>query len=349
MSSWPPWTIHLFRSAITVGVAYGLGLVLNRIIASRLARLVSRTPGDWDDVLVGELKRRIPFWSLLIGGYLSLTHWPFNPELHLLLARVLSALGVASFTLAAAAVATRLAATYGPRTSPSAPVTGITLNIVRIVVMVLGTLVIVRSFDYDITPILTALGVGGLAVALALQEPLSNLFAGIFVTLAGQVRLGDYVKLDSGAEGYVIDFNWRSARLAQLGDNIIVVPNSKLAQAIVTNYSLPATDIGTGLDLVIDWTNDLTAVERIALEVVTAVVSDTPGAVKSAAPSVKFQAFTETGVKMSVGFRVQSFVDQFGVKHEIVKRLHARFRAEGITLPVQPYAIAQRPGLDHPA
>lgn len=328
MSPWPAWAPDLAWTLGTIAAVYLLGYALRIVAGSRLAALAARTAAHWDDVLLGEVKRRIPLWSVLIGLYLSLPRWPMSTEAHLLATRVLSAVGVASVTFTVAAVFSRMVIDYGARAS--LPVSGLTQNVVRIVVTVLGGLVIVRSFGYDITPMLTVLGVGGLTVALALQEPLSNLFAGLFVSLAGQIRIGDYVRLDSGAEGYVVDFAWRSTRLRQLADNIIEVPNSKLAQAIVTNFSQPAPDMGLGVDLTVEPASDLALVERVALEVATSVLRDVPGAVRTADPSVRFAAFTDTGIRVSVGVRVGSFVDQFLVRHELIKRLHDRLTAEGV-------------------
>ena len=330
--SMPVWLMPLVRTVITVAVAYFIGLVLSRIVARRLERLAARTSGDWDDVLVAELKRRVPFWAFLVGLYLSLAYWALNPQALQFATRLLSALGVASLTIAAAAIAVRLVATYGPRVSPEAPVSSLAQNVVRVLVIVLGVLVIVRSFGYDITPMLTALGVGGLAVALALQEPLSSLFAGIFITLAQQVRIGDYIRLDTGAEGYVVDFNWRAARLRQLADNVIIVPNSKLAQAIVTNFSQPTAELGVGVDLVVDRSSDLARVEQAALDVANAVMRDARAGVPNAQPSVRFSGLPEGGVKLSVGMRARSFADQFQLQHEFIKRVHARFAQEGIWL-----------------
>ena len=105
--------------------------------------------------------------------------------------------------------------------------------------VILGSLILLRHFNVSITPILTALGVGGLAVALALQDTLSNLFGGFYVAVAGQVRLGDYIKLNTGEEGYVTDIGWRCTTFRAPANNMIIVPNAKLAQAIVTNYNLP--------------------------------------------------------------------------------------------------------------
>jgi small-conductance mechanosensitive channel len=325
---WPTWVVQALWTVVTIGVLFGVGHVVRLVLATRLSRLAARTAGDWDDVLLQEIGRRIPLWSVLIGLHLSQARWPLTGAAHLQATLWLAAVGVASVTFAVAAVLTRLAHSYGTRNA--VPVSGLTVNLIRIVVTLLGALVIVQSFGYDIRGMLAVLGVTGLAVALALQDPLSNLFAGLFVSIAGFVRIGDYVRLDSGAEGYVVDFNWRSARIKQLGDNMLDVPNAKLAQAIVTNYSEPTPEIGMGLDVILDTDNDLAVVERVSLDVARDVLRTVAGAVPTAEPAIRFGAVSEIGIKMNVGFRVRTFTDQYLIRHELIKHLHARFRQEGI-------------------
>ncbi len=345
LNAFAPWVASLVATVIAVGVAYLAGHLFNGLVIRRLLRAARRTREEWDDIVVGELRRRIPFWSLLIGGQLSLPYWNIT---HPLATRVLPALGVASVTLATAAVASRLVVIYGPRASPGLPVSGLTHTIVRIVITTLGVLVIIRSFGYDITPMLLSLGVGGLAVALALQEPLSNLFAGIFTALAGQIRIGDYIRVDPGIEGHVIDFNWRATRLRQLAGNLIVVPNAKLAQAVVTNFSFPSADMGISLEFTVDAAGDLAHIERVILEVAAEVQKAAGEAVMPAEPSLRYQGFTDTGVRCAVGLRVRDFVDQFAVRHELVKRLQDRFAREGIALaiPSMRVAAALRPATE---
>lgn len=330
MADWPEWGADAFWSAVIILTAYAVAHLLRRVVGVRLSRLAAASASRWDDLILEVLRRRVGLWSLLVGIYLSLQRWPLPVEMHMQIVRVLSAIGVASVTFALATLATQVVISYGSRAS--VVVTGLTQNVVRIVVITIGALVIVRSFGYDIMPMLTVLGVGGLAVALALQEPLANLFAGLFVSFAGQIRVGDYVRLDNGAEGVVIDFNWRSTRLRQLAGNLIEVPNAKLSQAVVTNFSLPTAEMGTGVDLVVGVDADLAAVQRVAFEVATSVAAEVKGVVRGAVPSVQFKELTDTGIKFSVGLRVREFTDQFNVKHELLKRLQTRFIAEGIPL-----------------
>ena len=329
----PWWVMPLIWSAVVIVASAAIGHVLRAVFASRMTRLASRSPMQWDDIVIGELGRRIPFWSILVGVWLALDQWPISTQTHTFVTRLLSALGVGSVTIAAAAIATGLVRAYGPRATPSAPVSGLTQNIVRIFVTILGALVIIRSFGYDITPMLTALGVGGLAVALALQQPLSNLFAGLFVSVAGQIRIGDYVRLDIGAEGFVADFNWHSMQILSPSGNLVVVPNSRVAQAVATNYSHPQKDMGMGIDFGVAYASDLANVQRVTLEIARQVMREVPGGVPDFEPSIRFHTLADTSVRLTVNLRAREFADQALVKHEFVKRTLARFQQEGIVIP----------------
>jgi small-conductance mechanosensitive channel len=209
-------------------------------------------------------------------------------------------------------------------------------------IAVLGLLVILNGLGLSITPMLTALGVGGLAVALALQEPLANFFAGVFITLAGQIRVGDYVKLDSGHEGYVVDFSWRSTRLRMLANNLIVVPNARLAQAIVVNHHLPSQDLAVLVEVGVDYGSDLRHVEQVVVDVGREVMCEVAGGVPEFEPFIRYHTFADSSINFTVILRGKEFVDQYLVKHEFVKRLHTRFNNEGIVIPFPIRTIAYR-------
>ena len=140
-----------------------------------------------------------------------------------------------------------------------------------------GLLVLLAQYHVAITPILTALGVGGLAVALALQDTLSNLFSGFYVAVAGQIRLGDYIKLNTGEEGYVTDIGWRSTTIRALANNHVIIPNSKLAQAIVTNYYLPDKRMGAGVQVGVDYECDPEQVLKVLREIGLVGAQEIPG------------------------------------------------------------------------
>ena len=333
MDQWPEWVERLAATGITLAVAWSLGHLINRLVVSRIATFTRRTGSTWDDAVVGELRTRVPFWSVLIGAWLSIGFWELPAQPYLLATRVVFVIAAGSVTIFAAAVASRFIASYGAAITPTIPITSLTQNVAWMLVVVFGLLIILNGLGISIAPMLTALGVGGLAVALALQEPLANLFAGLFITLAGKVRVGDYVQLDSGEEGFIDDFSWRSTRLRRLQNNLIIIPNAKLAQAIITNYDLPQQELAVLVTLGVDYASDLGQVERVTIEVAAEVMREVSGGVPAFEPFIRYNEFADSSINFTVIMRGQRFTDQFLIKHEFVKRLHGRYEAEGITIP----------------
>jgi small-conductance mechanosensitive channel len=318
------------------------GYLLGAVLMARVPKwLGSRQPRLTESALQ-IVRKRLPLWSLLIGGWLAAGYWPLTPEGHLLVGRTAFVLGATSVTLALATLASQSVEAYAALISTTLPVTSLTRHVAWTLIAVLGLLVVLNGLGLSITPMLTALGVGGLAVALALQEPLANFFAGVFITLAGQIRVGDYVKLDSGQEGYVVDFSWRSTRLRMLANNLIVVPNAKLAQAIVVNHHLPSRDLAVLVDVGVDYASDLRHVERIVGEVGREVMREVPGGVPDFEPFIRYHTFGDSSINCTVILRAEEFVDQYLLKHEFVKRLHSRFNSEGIVIPFPIRTIAYR-------
>ena len=203
----------------------------------------------------------------------------------------------------------------------------------RIIVFIIGILIILHSLGISITPILTALGVGGLAVALALQDTLSNLFAGLHIILTRQIKPGDYIKLETGEEGYVVDITWRNTTIRELPNNYIIIPNLKLAQAIVKNHYLPDREISVTVQLGVSYDSDLEKVERVTIEVAKEVMMEVPGGIPEFQPFIRYHTFGDFSINFTVIMRCREFTDQYLIKHEFIKRLHKRYKDEGIIIP----------------
>ncbi|MCC6347545.1 MAG: mechanosensitive ion channel, partial [Nitrospirales bacterium] len=144
-----------------------------------------------------------------------------------------------SFTIAAANFAGMIFKSYIRKSSFPLSTTGLAYGVLKGTTLLLGLLIILSFLGISIAPLITALGIGGLAVALALKDTLSNLFAGLHILMERSLRIGDFVRLDAGQEGYIEDITWRTTRIRTLANNMVVIPNDKLAQSVVTNYCLP--------------------------------------------------------------------------------------------------------------
>jgi small-conductance mechanosensitive channel len=342
LGDWQKWAPPFGWTLLTLAVSWAIGRVSASIVMTRMPPWLAGRHVAVAESAARIVRRRLPWWFLLVGVWLAAGYWPLTADVQLLVGRTVFILGAVSVTFTAATVASQSVDIYGAMIAPALPVSSLTRNIAWALTVVLGLLVVLNGVGLSITPMLTALGVGGLAVALALQEPLANFFAGLFITLAGQIRVGDYVKLDSGQEGYVADFSWRSTRLRMLANNLVVVPNAKLAQAIIVNHHLPSSDLAVLVEVGVDYASDLEQVERVVMEVGRKVMTEVPGGVQDFEPFIRYHTFADSSINFTVILRAKEFVDQYLIKHEFVKRLHSRFNDERIVIPFPIRTIAHR-------
>src|SRR5438034_10908888 len=169
------------------------------------------------------------------------------------LTTILQASIILSVTITLAGMVETLITRVGESRAFGVPVTGLARAASRLTILAVGFLVLLSALGIHIAPILTALGVGGLAVALALQNTLSNLFAGMPLLADRPIRVGDYVKIADSVEGYVVDVGWRSTRVRMLQDNVVVVPNKRVAESIIINYDLPQSRLALGIRVSVDY------------------------------------------------------------------------------------------------
>lgn len=327
---WQELAIPLGVMLATLSVAFAARPFVFRAMERRAAR----TATGVDDLLVEALRTPFMLWALILALHLATQVSALPERATHAAAKIFFILWVVSLTLVFSRLAAGMAAYYGTRSKGILPVTTLTQSVARLVVISFGVLILLNEFGISIAPILTALGVGGIAVALALQDTLSNLFAGFYVSLAGQVRVGDYIKLASGEEGYVDDISWRSTSIRALPNNLIIVPNAKLAQAIVTNYHLPEKRMSLLIPVAVSYDCDPDHVERMLIEEAVAGAREIEGLLAEPEPFVRFiPGFGDSSLSLTLICQVREFVDQYAVQHELRKRILRRFRHEGIAIP----------------
>jgi small-conductance mechanosensitive channel len=308
--------------------------VARRLVMRALKAWTARTCSRVGQVVYEALRGPTLIWALILA-----VHWAFQgsdlpKKFTDPVANGLLVLWIVSLTLMSMRVVGNLVRFYGAQIPGALPVTTLTQNLAQISVVILGVTILLNHFHVPITPILTALGVGGLAVALALQDTLSNLFGGFYVAVAGQVRLGDYIKLNTGEEGYVSDIGWRCTTFRALQHNLIIVPNAKLAQAIVTNFCLPEKRMQANLVVTVGYECDPDTVEQVLAEVLQRAAGEVPSLLEEPAPVVSFDpGFGEVGMGFTATFYVEDFASQGSVRNELRRRVLRRFRAEGIGIP----------------
>jgi small-conductance mechanosensitive channel len=320
--------------AIIVLASAAVLLMLRAIAFRFLRQWAERTETRLDDIIIASIKKPSLLFVVAIGIHVGLT-FSGIPEKHLgYISKILSIIIILSVTLASASLAGRLFKNYIQKTTIPIPTTGLAYGIVKGTILVIGFLIVLSVLGISITPLITALGVGGLAVALALQDTLANLFAGIHILMEKSIRIGDFVRLETGQEGYVDDITWRTTRIRMLPNNMVVIPNSKLAQSVVTNYYLPEKRMSLMIPISVSYSSDPEQIERFLLDEAKKGAADIPGLLEDPEPFARFiPGFGDSSLDFTLICQVAEFTDQYLAQHELRKRIFKRFQAEGVEIP----------------
>lgn len=327
--------IWRFMAVLAAGIAFGLAV--KAIVFRVLSRLTGKTETTLDDEIVDGLQwpaRLIVLSLALRWAIVDLDERDLPAFAGVWLGRLLVLLIWAAVTAALTRVAvTGLIHWFRNQPDPR-EVTTLARTAVAIVCSIPALFGLLNAFNVNIAPALTALGVGGIAVSLALKDTLANLFSGFYVSLAGNLRKGDYIRIDGGYEGWVEDIRWRITTIRTLGRNLIVLPNSRLSEAVVTNFSQPESPMSVLIPVHVSYSSDIDAVERVVLEEVRKGMGSIEGLMEEPAPVLRLNpGFGEFGLELTLVVHVARYELQFAVTDLIRRRLLNRFRREGIEIP----------------
>jgi small-conductance mechanosensitive channel len=322
---WVPLAVSLALGAV-------LSFVVRGIVRRWLLDVAKVRPSPLTDGLAATLPRPLAVAVFLVIAGFGLRFEPLpEPGLamaHRLLSAAFAVLGIAVLIR----VGTRAVDAYGRSNPELGSTAGVGKAIVWLVGLSLDAVLVSDAFGVSLAPALTALGVGSLAVALALQDTLSNFFSGLYLVVDKPVRPGDFVRVDPNYEGYVDSIGWRSTRLRTLGDNIVIIPNATLSKAVITNYTLPTAHVASSLRVDVAADADIDRVEDVLADEARRS-TDLPGIVEAPAPSVMLApGFVDGGIAFTMTFYARSFADQGAAQHALRKRVAARLKKEGIAM-----------------
>ncbi len=344
---------HWLDLVVPLGVTAGLIVVVLIVIPWVINRIDRMTP----------VEIKLTYWRLLVaplcwiiavvGIYATILRVPMS-EAHrdrvsiglavaLTLAFVYAGLRV--FNTALRGYYEDLREVHDPRTA----YVGGLRKLVNIVIIVVAALLITNQLGYQITPLLASLGIVGLAVALAMQDTLSNFFSGFYLMLDQPIRPGDYIQLDTGQEGFVQEIGWRNTRIRPFSNNLVIIPNAKLADSVIINWHQPVPEMSVYVRCGVAYHSDLDEVERIAKEVGHQVQDRVEGTNREWDPVVRFKEFGDSNINFVTVLRVTDPTQRFLLEHEFMKALFRRFNEEGIEISFPMRTVIMREEQSAPA
>jgi small-conductance mechanosensitive channel len=328
----------LVGAVVIVFVALIIGIIAKYVIRFIAKYVVTQTETELDDLIIEALENPILFGIFISGVFLALLS--IN-SLEPFTSKIMTVWQVSGFLLGTFIVVKIVNILFKHHKT-----TGLTIahkkvdmkysnsirRVVNIVIWIISGLLILKHLNVEITPLIGALGIGGLAVALALQDTLANFFSGFWIISERQVGIGDWIEIqgDNETKGIIDDIGWRTTRVKNPNNNFIIIPNSKLAQAVVINYTKPDTQYVMSVTVGITYDSDLEKAEKLALETARKLQKTEKIAVKDFESWLTFKEFADSSVNFAVGLKVENFPDRFEIRHKFIKELKKAFEKNNI-------------------
>jgi small-conductance mechanosensitive channel len=326
------WTVVTQLAAALVVVVAG-SLIVSHLVQKALEAWARRRGIAPEDAAV-PLVRRYLMPVLLVGTlHLALSAVKLPRNLRLVVASVLSTTTLALALYLASQIVLALLARSTRQTEPGRRAAPQVMTMARVGLLVLSLVILLDNLGIRVTALITTLGVSSLAVALALQDTLSNFFAGIYLQADRPFRVGNYVRLDTGDEGTVVDIGWRTTRLRTAANNTVVVPNERLLKSIITNYDLPNSQVAVSLRVTVPYGTCVETIERLLLEAVRRARTEVPGLLESPAPIARLiPGFGDEGLVFTLTLWLRAVADQEPAQHAVRSAILELFRAESVEI-----------------
>jgi small-conductance mechanosensitive channel len=314
-----------------------LGLrVLFFIFEKLILKIIIKTKTNMDDIIMKKSSFSITvilfFWALrLTLKGIELTEDTLSALYHIVDSFIIVFAGVLMYVLVDVLIINALKkAASKTKTNMDDTLVALTHSVLKITLFIIIILYILRVWGVEILPLLGALGVAGIAIALALQPVLSNIFSGVSVVLDKSVRVGDLVYLDSGTRGKVAKIGLRSTKVISFDNELFIIPNTKLAESIIQNVALPGPKSRVVVRFGVAYGTDVDQVKKIVLKEilkVTNIVLDDPE------PKVSFRKMGDSSLDFKALFYVYDYDDRFNAIDEANTKIYNALNKAGVEIP----------------
>ena len=324
--------INMVSEIGIVAIGTILGVIFKRFLFSKIKILSDKSSWKGDDVVINAVNSIIVFWFFLASLSIAIGDADLPEPVGLYLPKIILSFLVISISLTSSRIVLGLLDVWA-ESNTSLPSTGIFKGLVNFTIFALGFLFVLQTFGVSITPLITALGVGGLAVSLALKDTLSDLFGGINILLSQTMKEGDFVELDNGFQGYVKNIGWRYTTIRERANNIISIPNSVLSGSVSKNFTSKDAAFRVPIKIGVSYESDLDHVEKITLEVANELYESLDCMNKNYKPTIRFREFADSSINFFIYFQGKEFGDHNTILNAFIKALHKRYKKEKIDIP----------------
>jgi MscS family membrane protein len=334
---WPrEWPAAVLRALFVLVVTLFVARLLLRVVARLLRQATARTATDVDDRLLELVDRPIRRIILLGGVYWALAFLPLGGAFRRITTGVVYVVAVFLAVRMLTAVALLLVQAFGRRfQDPRDRVAfekdylPVLSKVLGIVLAIIGLISVLHHFGQEISSLVAALGIGGIAVGFAAKDTLGNMIAGFTILADRPFRPGDRIKLATGEIGDVLEIGTRSTRLKLVDSNLLVVPNTELVNSRVMNFNFPNVFTRGQLDVGVAYGSDIERAKTLVREVIVGQ----PEVAREPPPFVMLAGFGDSALLITAWYHVTDFTTLMTVNDRVRVQTYERLRKEGIAIP----------------
>ena len=329
------WLKEILVAVLVFAFFYALARLLRYILITLGPRFTSFTKTDLDDRILLRITPPASFLVVCAGLYYAVRTLPLPEKAHLLASGLLFIIIVVILTNIAYRVTDELLNWYASRLSEQVS-NGLNRQLIPLVeklisIFLIGTALIItlKHFNYDILSLVTALGIGSLAIGMAAKDTLANMISGFTLMIDRPFRIGDRIQLTGGQLGDVIDIGLRSTKIKTMDNTFLIIPNSELCNTILINMAFPDVRAKGRINLGVAYGSDIEAVKKLLVE----TAMEIPDVLRDPAPEGYFVSFGESALNMALFFWVENYTNVFSATDRINSLIVKRFQENGINIP----------------
>lgn len=332
------WDNDYLRFLLIVVISFLAALIIKFIVSKVLKPLARKTKTKIDDLVVKSISSIIFYFVLFIGFKIGLQHFEFDSDF---IANAIDSLIIFVILLFLIRIIDNFAQQWmkewkaKTKTTADERLIPLLKEILKAVVIILAVFFILSAWNVNITPLLTGAGIAGIAIGLAVKEPIVNILGGLQLVLDKTFKVGDKVRLESGELGVILDIGLRSTKLKTYDNEIIYVPNGYLANAKVKNYTQPDLSIRVNVNFGVEYGSDTQHVNSVVVEAVKKIdeVLDSPE------PVVEFLKMSDSSLDFVVRAWVKDYGDAYSTQLNMTDIVYNALNAAGINIPFPTHTV----------
>lgn len=197
------------------------------------------------------------------------------------------------------------------------------------IICIIGLIWILREWNIDVSPFLASLGIAGVIVGFAIQDSLKNIFGGISLILDGTFKVKEKIQLDDGEIGVIEDISIRSTKIKTINNELVTIPNGKLAEMKIKNFAKPSSNIRGTIEFGVAYGTDITKLRKIVEKLLDKKV----GVFKDKTSSLIVKELGDSSINCQILFWSDDHSTMLDKKAELIEELYNTLNKEKIEIP----------------